>query len=60
MAAIATGQFGSSSLDQLGVTVDETGTMSLDTDTLDAALAANPNALSDRSSTAAWRARSNS
>ena len=43
---IATSSFGSMSLADLGITIDKTGAMSLDTDTLNSALDADPNAAS--------------
>jgi flagellar hook-associated protein 2 len=46
MSNIATGYFGSGTLADLGMTIDKTGRMSLDQTKLDAAIAADPNALS--------------
>ncbi|HEV7558098.1 MAG TPA: flagellar filament capping protein FliD, partial [Kofleriaceae bacterium] len=40
-------QFGTSSLLDLGISVDKTGVMSLDTDKLGTALSSNPNAMAD-------------
>ena len=47
MSAIASQSFGGMNLTQLGITIDSDGNMSLDSDTLNATLQSNPNALSD-------------
>ncbi|HUJ59759.1 MAG TPA: flagellar filament capping protein FliD [Kofleriaceae bacterium] len=44
-AQLATQSFGGMSMSDLGLTIDTTGMLSLDTGTLDSALAANPNAV---------------
>jgi flagellar hook-associated protein 2 len=44
---IATSKFGSTSMSDLGLTIDKTGILSLDTTQLNTTLAANPNAVSD-------------
>ena len=47
LTGIVTQQFGTASMADLGLTIDDTGTLSLDRDTLDTALDNNPNALQD-------------
>lgn len=47
MEDIASQDFGGTNLTDLGITIDSDGNMTLDTDTLDAALSANPNVVSN-------------